>query len=123
MTTRLHFWDDGDPTTGIGRNETVIELALDGYNAEETADKIAHAKDVLTKALVEIWDNGTVHVMTGAELAAHNGESVRDPFAEAEVNVTIIARGDGENTPAEVVHHTLSKARDAGHIVAWSDAS
>ncbi|NHR04408.1 hypothetical protein HA052_04285 [Chromobacterium haemolyticum] len=67
MTTKLHFWDDGDPSTGIGRNETVIELALDGYNADETADNIVHAKDVLAKALAEIWDNGTVHVMTSEE--------------------------------------------------------
>lgn len=66
--TKLHFWTDGDPSCGIGRNETVIELDLDGYDAEETADNIAHAKEVLSKALNEIWDNGTVHVMTEAEL-------------------------------------------------------
>lgn len=82
MTTKLHFWDDGDPSCGIGRNETVIELALDGYSAVETADNIAHAKEVLTKALAEIWDNGAVHVMTGEELAAINALPDAEPDEE-----------------------------------------
>lgn len=66
--TKLYFWSDGDPSCGIARSETEIELELDGYNAEETADNIAHAKEVLSKALAEIWDNGTVHVMTSEEV-------------------------------------------------------
>lgn len=37
------------------------------------------------------------------------------------VTVTIFARGDNENTPAEAVHHALEYARKAGFIEAWSD--
>lgn len=67
-TTKLHFWSDGDPFCGIARREAVIELELDGCNAEETVSNIAHAKEVLSKALAEIWDNDSVHVMASDEL-------------------------------------------------------
>lgn len=68
MTTKLHFWDVGDPSVGIGSNQVEIVLELEGYDADETAENIAHAKDVLSEALWQIWDNGTVHCMTEEEL-------------------------------------------------------
>ena len=37
------------------------------------------------------------------------------------VTVTVFASGDGENTPAEAVHHALAYAHKAGFIDGWSD--
>lgn len=37
------------------------------------------------------------------------------------ITVTIFASGDGENTPAEVVHHALTYAHKAGFIEGWGD--
>lgn len=79
MGTKLHFWDFGDRSAGIGSNQAEITLDLDGSCAEETADNIAHAKEVLSKALGEIWDNGRVHCMTDAEM--HAGEE--QPYSES----------------------------------------
>lgn len=88
MATKLHFWDDGDLSSGIGRNQAVIELELDGHSTEETADNIAHAKEVLSQALNEIWDNGRVHVLTEAELNA----PVTDEFDMAKQALDFDAR-------------------------------
>lgn len=74
MTTKLHFWDVGDRSAGIGSNQTEIVLELDGSSAEETTENIAHAKWVLCKALGEIWGNGSVHAMTETELQ-HGAEA------------------------------------------------
>ena len=75
MGTKLHFWDVGDRSAGIGSNQAEIVLELDGSSTEETTENIDHAKQVLCKALGEIWDNGRVHCMTEEEL--HAGEEAQ----------------------------------------------
>ncbi len=75
MATKLHFWNDGDASVGIGRNDAVVELNLDGYNEAETADNLALAKEVLSKAFVEIWDNDKAHVSVSKELDHPNALS------------------------------------------------
>lgn len=78
MATTLHFWDTGDASVGIGYNQAEISLDLDGASSEETQDNIAHAKEVLAKALQAIWDNGRVSCMTGEEIN-HNAEATPSP--------------------------------------------
>lgn len=68
MTTKLHFWDAGDPSVGINSNQAEIVLELEGSNTQETAENITRAKVVLSRALGEIWDNGPVRSMTEEEL-------------------------------------------------------
>lgn len=107
--TKLHFWDDGDPSCGIGRNETVIELALDGYNAEETADNISHAKEVLSKALAEIWDNGTVHVMSSEEVnrfITMQKAGLAQGIQRADEDLAMICDQASKNFPPQVVAAT-----------------
>ncbi|OWY38871.1 hypothetical protein CEK28_10610 [Xenophilus sp. AP218F] len=104
--TKLHFWSDGDPTCGIARSETEIELELDGYNAEETADNIAHAKEVLSKALAEIWDNSTVHVMTSDELnrlITMQAAGVAQGIQNADEDLAMIVNQARKNFPPQVV--------------------
>ncbi len=71
---KLHAWDTGDASVGIGNNQAEIELDLDGDSAEEKAENLVHAKAVLAKALQEIWDNGRVTIMTDTEIAAEEIE-------------------------------------------------
>lgn len=70
MNTKLLFWDSGDASCGIASNSTSVELNLEGASQEETADNIAHAKAVLSKAFEEIWDGGPVTAVTEAEAKA-----------------------------------------------------
>lgn len=107
--TKLHFWSDGDPSCGIGRNETVIELELDGYDAEETAGNIAHAKEVLSKALAEIWDNGTVHVMTSDEqnrFVTMQAAGIAQDIQRADEDLAMICHQASKDFPPLVVAGT-----------------
>jgi hypothetical protein len=64
---KLHFWTDGDRSTGIAGDKVTIDLNLEGHTDAETGDNVAHAKEVLSKALADIWDNGTVHASTNED--------------------------------------------------------
>lgn len=99
MATKLHFWDAGDHSVGINSNQVVIELELAGSDAKETAENIAHAKEVLSKALGEIWDNGKVLCMTEEELLAPEeaGDEDLTPDPEAEFHIREAARQELEH--------------------------
>lgn len=126
MTTKLHFWDAGDHSVGINSNQVVIELELEGSNAQETTENIAHAKEVLSKALGEIWDNGKVQCMTEEEIRGDEQpifelvDVLKDRVAEGHpIHVTgqpskeimsaieSVAQGIAEDTdqPVQIVHH------------------
>lgn len=126
MTTKLHFWDTGDHSVGINSNQAEIELELEGSDAQETAENIAHAKEVLSKALGEIWGNGKVHCMTEEEIRGderpdfdlvdvlkhrvaegHPIHVTGQPSKEIMSAIESVAQGIAEETgqTVQIVHH------------------
>lgn len=126
MATKLHFWDAGDHSVGIKSNQAVIELDLEGSDALETAEHIAHAKEVLSKALREIWDNGKVQCITEEEARGDEGPEYKlvyvlknrvteghpihvtgQPSKEVMSAIESVVKGIADETglPVQIVHH------------------
>lgn len=101
---RIDFWTDGDPAFGIAKNQTTIELELDGIDDDETTFFIARAMDELKSALGRIWENQIVH----AKVDRENNSLESEVKALKELIYQLVGNSSGQQQQLEILASHVS---------------